>query len=183
TRVRLYGRVVDVDETPASCLPVHITPLAADGEEPIPVARHAVYTDTAGRFEFRGLPPGRYRVAAAGHRSRVTIVDVDAPAQPTDDPVVLRLQPTKTICGTVRFADGKPAPGAQVHLNEPIPELGIVVTCSDHEGRFEVPCTGGRDAYDVFARFATLVGGRVASIASQRRVAPGRADVDLVLNF
>jgi hypothetical protein len=95
---------------------------------------HAI-TDDSGRFEIKDLPPGRYDLSA----KRLAFVTIAFGASRPEWPgtqlvleagqrlsdLTLRLAPGAVIAGTVRDANGEPAPDLEVHLARRTPAGGL----------------------------------------------------------
>lgn len=141
--VRIAGRIVD--EAGAGIERVELRLFRAGiedtGRNPHVLSRR---TDGDGRFEFPGLPAGAYRllVWAPGRRELAHEL-----GQVHDDEILgLELTPTpgETLTGTVHWGDGRPAPGAEVFVEQPPSENAfdrtsrrLRATC-DAQGAFQI---------------------------------------------
>lgn len=129
---RLVGKVLDEKGMPAADAFVGIT--VEDGISDLP-------TDSRGRFELRGLPPGRAILAASrgkgADRQTSDEVSVLLSEKESPLPVTLTLQSGEMWSGRVESPLG-PVPGASIMAAALSPDSGPVRTQSDLSGAFSV---------------------------------------------
>lgn len=92
-------------------------------------------TDAEGRFRLTGLPPWRYelRISAKGFHGTMPAVEV-----PGEDELRAELTATRSLAGSVRFADGGPAGGVEVRAHASGGGVAGRATADD-DGAFEIP--------------------------------------------
>lgn len=136
------ARVIGQILSPSAGLPLQdavIHTLRLPNRPAKPTAR----TGAGGRFELKGLPPGRYRlvVESAGLPPFWT-EDFAAERNGRIELGALRLQRGGSIHGRALTKSGDPAVGATVHLirrGDIPPALGGLRMKSDHHGHFRAP--------------------------------------------
>lgn len=173
---RVVGRIRDVDGSPASGIKVFVLPLDQPTNPSLDDAR-TVHADTSGRFEMRGLLPGRYRIHSYSTRSLACSVDVTA--SPGARPIEIGLEKAETLRGRVSQA-GEPRAGALVSYYPDNPEVLPVsppTTVTDALGQFTLPCIWGEELYRPHAR----IEGATPTEGESGPVTPGTYDVEIRL--
>ena len=150
---RVAGRVTDVDHAPAGGVAV-FGRVQADRDRDFFVPTRVAFTDSAGRFQFDGLPDEPFEISCYSPRSLLASA-VAHPTRAGADPVELQLVEAKQITGRVVTWRGEPAFGVAVHAVPMDPERLFVElpasTTTDRNGRFSLPCTRGEVRYRVTA--------------------------------
>jgi hypothetical protein len=131
--------------------------------------------DFEGRFQLRGLRPGRWVVTARHSSDARTVqetVDIEAGVAP--EPLVLRfeVEDGATLSGVVQ-RDGTAVAGAQVEALAPLGSGGQLRTRTDHQGRFVL-----RDLEAAEWRVSAQAGG-----ASAFERVPVHGDTEIVLDL
>ena len=114
----------------------------------------AAWSDSAGRFVFGNLPPGRYQVRAQKRGYRTTPFGTDAPNRPpaiivladgeSRSDLVIRLQHFAAISGVVLDEDGEPVEYAEVVALMPAFQRterklrGVSQARTDRDGRYRI---------------------------------------------
>lgn len=156
---RVEGRVLDAEGRPVPSIRIDLAP---PGQEDEPRPKHLwAYTDEDGRYELRGVPPGRY---VLGFRLDSGIDGLKHPYPRTyypgtQDPSAaavveleegeklkgydLKLPPPlaeRAVEGVVVWPDGSPVAGAYVSLgvDEYAFEVGLTNATTDAQGRFKL---------------------------------------------
>ena len=145
---RLFGRVIDEDEKPMAGAGVEAVKTVMFGFPGGALARSVA--DDEGRFELRGVPPGKVTVLAKVEgrlESRPFAVEIRDGQ--TKEGLELRVERGAMIRGVVEWADGSPAPEARVDVRfDPGAMMGTAAmnmargasgkAKTDAEGRFTV---------------------------------------------
>ncbi|MHC4668057.1 MAG: carboxypeptidase regulatory-like domain-containing protein [Planctomycetota bacterium] len=128
----LRGRVVDEQErpVPGARLSIHHD------------LEHVAWSDADGRYEFRFLPRGLFRLGASKPGYVATSVRLEAGRTP--DRVTLQLLHGGRVSGWVR-RDGQPVLGVRVCVHDDRQELAVAFT--DAQGRFLVQGVPGGARY------------------------------------
>jgi len=86
------------------------------------------HPDDSGLALYRALPPGRYVVESSRYRR---VADI-----PAGESVEVVLRPdSRSVAGVVRFRDGRPAAGAEVHIDS---ESVVGDIVCDQQGRYAI---------------------------------------------
>jgi len=135
----LHGRVVAADDKPVPFVRVQLRAL----QDRIDVLVATTGTDRNGDFDLCGLDgqwPHDYRIVADGHSCRGHSPPLQLPREGMEDLLDIQLEPTATVCGQLRAANGAPMAGARIVLR-----LATERTFHSHEcqtdtaGRFRFP--------------------------------------------
>ncbi|MDB4967429.1 MAG: hypothetical protein JWN44_3118 [Myxococcales bacterium] len=129
---RVAGRVSLDDGSPVAAAHVELGSVLSDAGVLAPLVRT---TRADGRFDFGGVPPARYTIAAsaAGHSPEVIGVDTRDPTTSTDQ-LQLRLGDCiASIYGQVNDASGGTIAGARICY---APTRDLACATSDEAGRF-----------------------------------------------
>ncbi|NUN53153.1 MAG: carboxypeptidase regulatory-like domain-containing protein, partial [Planctomycetaceae bacterium] len=107
---------------------------------PGPILLASTTTDPAGRALFTLLPEGSSSIAAAGGAWAGPSASALLPRSPGSPPLLLVLHPACGVSGTVRTADGRPAPGVRVFARDRASTQGSVAAevRTDREGRYNL---------------------------------------------
>lgn len=192
----IEGRVLDRDGTPVPGMTVDLfhvdfnDPSLAERGAMAPISSSRSKTSAAGRFAFRGVPPGRYRIGVnlqadpgpmgatplTGTDGRPAIVALGVGEHRAVG--VIRLPHRRVrLVGTVRQLDGRPAAGVEVQAEALVGARQFLAerlsTRSDASGRFDFPLAEGQ-RYRVRADAANDVRGVL-------EVAAGAGPVEVVL--
>ncbi len=132
----IAGRVVDPEGEPVASMMIWLSPVASDAG---PDLNQVTRAD--GRFEFRGLEPGAYRLhayatsigAAADEPAFLTLENVPVESGNTELELVLR--PVPPTRGVVLGADGAPSVNASVMAFDAAGQR-VDLSYTDTEGRF-----------------------------------------------
>jgi hypothetical protein len=157
-------------------------------------------SDAAGAFELAHVPAGKLklRASAAGYLPNEAL-ELELPAGRVTEGVVLLLREGKSVAGTVSYADGKPAAGADVKVSFDLAQMGGFgafsamegakgESKSDAEGHFSI---GGLGKGPFTVRASQLPAGETLPAGTKKEdaewharsdgVTPGTLDLALVL--
>jgi protocatechuate 3,4-dioxygenase beta subunit len=201
----IRGRIYDAQGKPVG-EQVQVTLVASESAGADAVEGRNEYTDKQGRYEFDGLPPGRYLLGiniadvpnkntpfpkiyhpSGGTPAQATVITLGE-GQKLDD-YDFHLPPplvAQTITGTAYLEDGKPAVGATLELYDlERPESGVwgIDAKTDAHGRFKVKAFRGR-RYQLRAYLADdyLAGTGVQSEATELDTNLSVPPIRLILN-
>lgn len=157
---RVEGRVTNEADRPVSVARLHLAPVGLDAKE---LSSHTktltAYSNDEGRFEFKGVPPGRYLIVfnpegvsrideppyprtfmpGADDEAGAAVVTVGEGERVTGQDIRLtRRRVEREITGTVVWPDGRPAgTGTTVHLfYTALPHRDVSGAAADEHGRF-----------------------------------------------
>lgn len=134
---------------------VTLFPQAREGtRRPRNAGEHASTTDRNGQFEFRNIAPGTYRVVvekngqmrlrSAGNRVWSPYFEVTVSPGEERRGLVLELQPTVAITGTVKDENGEPLPSVVIRALQPMNSEGRTVVwpagtaTTDEHGEYRI---------------------------------------------
>ncbi len=165
---RISGRVYGADGRPVGKdVQVSVVTLESARRGGGLAERRSEWTDAEGRYEFEGLPPGKYVLGVSvadapysatpypatyhpsvGDVGQATVIVLGAGEKLGDFDIRLpRELPRGRVRGVVARSDGRPAKGADVYLyDQEVPEesaFGLEAE-ADAAGRFVAPCFKGR---------------------------------------
>jgi hypothetical protein len=159
---RIKGRVVDAVGRAVRGLTVGLRQAQAVNRGPALATNFRALTDSDGRFEIAGVPPGRFLLSVEssgpGRMLHPGVVD-EGKAERFDLRIGSRLtvkdftlQDVVTISGVAVDAGRAPIEGARVYLREPFESGGIVTlpVVTDWSGRFVISVPAGQE-YVIFA--------------------------------
>ncbi|HEX6813386.1 MAG TPA: sigma-70 family RNA polymerase sigma factor [Planctomycetota bacterium] len=166
----IKGTVVDGEGKPVSGLDVSASPAGADdGYGPV------ASIDQEGKFEIRGLKPGKHRLAVPQWFGRgVLLAGGDAVEAGAVD-VQLTATDGAKLAGVVVDEAGAPVPGAEIHANAVSPARGGAWARTSSDGTFSISGLVPDASYDVSVRQR----GRVP--ASRKGVASGSSSLRVEL--
>lgn len=179
---RVAGRVTDESGGPVRSARLHLAPVGLGAKE---FSSHdktlTAYSDEEGRYEFDGVPPGRYLIVfnpdglsrideppyprtflpGTGEEAEATVVTVGEGERVTGQDVRLtRRRAEREITGTVVWSDGRPAgTNVSAHLYYAAhPHRDVSSSAVDEQGRFTLRGWDGETF--VVTATANLEGGK-----------------------
>ncbi len=111
----IQGQVIDPQGDPVPGAAVYVSLLDASGREALARSAEPVLADEAGEFTVPGLARGT-RISLTVRRTGFLPNRIPAVPVPSEDPVVVELEPAASVTGRVTDAAGRPVAGAQVTL-------------------------------------------------------------------
>jgi protocatechuate 3,4-dioxygenase beta subunit len=204
---RIRGRVFDAQGKPVGeQVQLSIMAYESAGNNMNASESRSEYTDQQGRYDFAGLPPGRYLLGiniadvpdkhtpysktyypSGSTPAQATVITLAEGQQLDDFDFHLPLPLTeRTITGTVFLQNGKPAAGATLELYDlerPESSMWGINVETDAQGRFTVKGFKGR-RYQLRAYLDEdyLAGKGVQSEMVEADANPGSSPVKLILN-
>ncbi|MDD5677441.1 MAG: carboxypeptidase-like regulatory domain-containing protein [Kiritimatiellae bacterium] len=162
--LKVSGIVTDAGGKPALRHTVNLN--SAPSRDAMLSGQQSIYkyseVGTNGTFEFKGLPPGKYRLSVSDpdHNEITTLENVEAGS----DDIVVTLAKTRMIMGTVVDTGGKPIPGISIQaVKSQKRDSGFYysspsrnATITDTNGHFEISVREGA-AYDIVANAPPLL--------------------------